>query len=221
MLFLTVLTMSYSVWNKAGNLNITSTSLPFFQGLANAGTIATGTFSSNSTTFQSVTAAVQLLADGYVDVVAKFTPSGGGLAEQYDRNTGVPVSAVDLTWSYASVLTATMARSGVVGESWGAAGLTTSCSTTGGGGGGGGGGSSGTVAVTFNVQATTVFGGMFQAVDRDESIADVRSVENIFLTGSVDQLENWSPTNAIPLSAANYPTWSGTYNPPFLPTIFD
>ncbi|EIM83582.1 glucoamylase [Stereum hirsutum FP-91666 SS1] len=187
---------SLIVWNKAGNLNITSTSLPFFQGLANVGTIATGTFSSNSTTFQSVTAAVQLLADGYVDVVAKFTPSGGGLAEQYDRNTGVPVSAVDLTWSYASVLTATMARSGVVGESWGAAGLTTSCSTTGGGGGGGGGGSSGTVAVTFNVQATTVFG------------------ENIFLTGSVDQLENWSPTNAIPLSAANYPTWSVTVNLP-------
>ncbi len=63
-------------------------------------------------------------------------------------------------WSYAAISTAFEARAGVVPASWGAAGLIvpTTCSTSGGGGGGGGGGDA-TVAVTFNVQATTVFGG--------------------------------------------------------------
>ena len=35
------------------------------------------------------------------------------------------------------------------------------------------------------------------------------ATENIFLTGSVDALQNWSPDNAIPLSSTNYPTWNG------------
>jgi len=36
--------------------------------------------------------------------------------------------------------------------------------------------------------------------------------ENVFLVGSVPELRNWSPDNAIPLSSANYPTWSGEYS---------
>lgn len=69
------------------------------------------------------------------------------------------MSAADLTWSYASALTAFQARDGFVGASWGAAGLVVpaACST----GGSGGSGSGGTVAVTFNVQATTEFGGEY------------------------------------------------------------
>lgn len=80
-----------------------------------------------------------------------------------------------------------------MGASWGAEGLSVpgTCETS----GGGSGGSAGTVAVTFNVQATTQFG------------------ENIYICGSVDALEDWSPDNAIILSAANYPTWSGTLSP--------
>ena len=61
------------------------------------------------------------------------------------------MSAVDLTWSYASAITAFQARNGTVSASWGASGLTvpSTCQTGGGD----------TVAVTFNVLATTVFGG--------------------------------------------------------------
>ena len=33
--------------------------------------------------------------------------------------------------------------------------------------------------------------------------------ENVFLAGSVPELGNWSPDNAIPLSPTNYPTWNG------------
>lgn len=151
---------SLIVWKTQGSIEVTSTSQAFFD-LFSPG-IATGTISSSSDTFNTLTTAIENYADSFVAVVAKFTPSGGGLTEQYSRNDGSPVSAVDLTWSYASLLTVHGARNGVVAASgsWGASGLTvpTSCSGNSGGGGGGGGN---TVPVTFNVQATTQFGGEY------------------------------------------------------------
>lgn len=41
--------------------------------------------------------------------------------------------------------------------------------------------------------------------------------ENIFVTGSVGALANWSPDNAIALNADNYPIWSGKSSIPLLP----
>ncbi|KAA1469668.1 glucoamylase [Dentipellis sp. KUC8613] len=180
-------------WDAVGALNVTSTSLAFFQQLD--ASAAVGTYAKGSAEYTALTAAAKTFADGFVAVNAKYTPSGGGLAEQFSRSNGQPVSAVDLTWSYASALTAFGARAGTTTASWGAKGLVvpSTCSSGGSGGGGGGGD---TVSVTFNVQATTVFG------------------ENIYLTGSVGELENWSPDNALLLSAANYPTWSITVDLP-------
>ncbi|ETW81510.1 glycoside hydrolase family 15 protein [Heterobasidion irregulare TC 32-1] len=182
-----------TTWNQLGGLNVTSTSLAFFQQFSSG--VTAGSYASSTSTYTTLTAAVKTFADGFVAEVAQYTPSNGGLAEQYSRSSGSPLSAVDLTWSYASALTVFDARAGVIAPSWGAAGLVvpSSCSTS---SGGSSGGSSGTVAVTFNVQATTVYG------------------ENIYITGSVDALQNWSPDNALILSAANYPTWSITVNLP-------
>jgi glucoamylase len=181
---------SLIVWKKQGSITVTAVSQPFFS-LFSSG-ISTGTFSSSSSTFNTLITGVQNYADSFVNVVAKYTPSSGGLSEQYSRSNGSPLSAVDLTWSYAALLTAYDARNGVVPASWGASGLKlpTSCS------GNNGGGSGGTIPVTFDVQATTQFG------------------ENIFVTGSIDALVNWSPDNAIALNANNYPIWSVTINIP-------
>ena len=56
--------------------------------------------------------------------MAKYTPRDGSLAEQFSKGDGSPVSAVDLTWSYASAITAFGARGEVgVGVGWGAGGL--------------------------------------------------------------------------------------------------
>ncbi|KAK7692430.1 hypothetical protein QCA50_004055 [Cerrena zonata] len=183
------------VWNAQGSLQVTSTSLAFFQQFSP--TVAVGTYASTTATFTTLTSAVKTWADGFIAVHAKYTPSNGGLAEQYSRSNGNPLSAVDLTWSYAAALTAFAARDGKAGPSWGAAGLTVpaTCSTAGTGSGGGSSGGP-TVAVTFNNVATTTFG------------------ENIYITGSVPELQNWSPDNALILSAANYPTWSITVNLP-------
>ncbi|KAJ6508344.1 glucoamylase [Mycena sanguinolenta] len=181
------------VWEAQGELNVTSTSLAFFQQFLPS--VAVGTYTSSTSTFTTLTAAVKTFADGFIGVVAEFTPAGGGLAEQFSRSNGAPVSAVDLTWSYAAALTAFSARAGVTSPGWGAAGLVvpTTCQTS---GSGGSGGSGPTVSVTFNVVATTVEG------------------EDIYITGSVPSLQNWSPDTALILNPANYPTWSITISVP-------
>ncbi|GLI26171.1 hypothetical protein ARHIZOSPH14_04130 [Agromyces rhizosphaerae] len=52
------------------------------------------------------------------------------------------------------------------------------------------------VAVGFGVQATTVWG------------------QNIFVVGNIDELGQWSPSAAVALSAAAYPTWTATIELP-------
>lgn len=104
-------------WDSIGSLTIDETSLPFFSDLDS--TAAAGSYTANSTEYTSLTAAVKTYADGFVSIVQKYTPTGGALAEQFGRDDGAPLSAADLTWSYASFLTATDRRSGAVPPSWG------------------------------------------------------------------------------------------------------
>ncbi|PPR00459.1 hypothetical protein CVT24_004520 [Panaeolus cyanescens] len=175
-------------WKKQGFVEITSISLPFFQQIVPSA--AVGKYESTTSTYTTLTNAVKTYADGFINVVQKYTPSNGALAEQYHRNNGAQLSAKDLTWSYAAFVTAIAARNGFEPHTWGAADvqLPSVCSTGPGSGPG--------VPVTFNVQANTVWG------------------ESIYLTGSIDALRTWSPSNAIALSSANYPTWTVTVNIP-------
>jgi glucoamylase len=149
--------MALASWSKAGALNITSTSLTFFKVFSSSATV--GSYASSTSTYTSLTAAVKSYADSFVLVNAKYTPSSGALSEQYSKSDGSQTSASDLTWSYASALTAFNARAGNLPAPWGAQGLVppSSCSS-------GGGGGSGTVSVTFNVQANTTFGGNFNTL---------------------------------------------------------
>ncbi|KAG8932552.1 hypothetical protein FRC02_000930 [Tulasnella sp. 418] len=174
-------------WNKLGSIPVTSVSLPFFKQFLSSA--VAGSYASGSTQYQTITTAVKAYADEFIAVNALYTPSNGGLAEQYDRTTGTPKSARDLTWSYAAAITAFERRAGIVPAPWGASGLVapSTCQT----GGGGGGGT--TVAVTFSVTATTVWG------------------ESIYLTGSLSQLSNWDPNNALALSADSYPQWKSIF----------
>ena len=139
-----------TVWSAQGSLQVTPTSLAFFRQFLPS--VSAGTYASSSSTYTSLTSAIKTFADGFISINAKYTPSGGALAEQFDRATGKPLSAADLTWSYASALTAFAARNGFKGASWGAKGLSLPAQCTPNAGA--------TVPVTFNVQATTVFGGM-------------------------------------------------------------
>lgn len=136
------------VWNNEGSLTVTDVSFPFFQQFNQS--ITPGTYSSSTSTYSTLTAAIKNFADGFIAMAAKYTPTGGGLAEQYSRSDGTPTSAVDLTWSYASALTVFNARAGKAPASWGAAALSVSsaCSTS----------EAAIVPVVFNVNVTTTLG---------------------------------------------------------------
>ena len=125
------------------------TSLAFFRQFIPS--LSTGSYAASTSTYSTLTTSIKNFADGFVLINAKYTPSDGGLAEQYTRAGGSPLSARDLTWSYASALSAFAARGGFVPPSWGASGLTVPSSCVANPGP--------TVSVTFNVQATTVLGG--------------------------------------------------------------
>ena len=140
-----------TVWKDLRAINVTSTSLPFFQQFLPS--ITTGTYTSETPVYASLTSVIRNYADEFIEVAAKYTPSNGALAEQYNRDTGVPLSAKDLTWSYAALLTANAARNGFAQQSWSASELVMpdECS----------GASIPNVAVTFKVGATTTFGGVY------------------------------------------------------------
>ena len=200
-------------WNKIGSITVTSTSLAFFKDLMPS--ITTGTYASSTSTYSSLITAVREYADGYMAILETYTPSGGALAEQFSRSNGQPLSAVDLTWSYASFLTAIARRNGQVPASWGepsANSVPSSCS----GQTANGPYATATatsfppgqtatqpppatcpqvsqVLTTFNLLETTQFG------------------QNIFIVGSIAALGSWNTNNAIPLSATKYssnnPLW--------------
>ncbi|KAM5341263.1 hypothetical protein ACJ41O_015372 [Fusarium nematophilum] len=159
-------------WEKQGYVAVNQVSLPFFRDLLP--NISTSTYSKNSRTFKAIIKAVHSYADGFVGVVRTYTPRDGSLAEQFDKTTGSPKSAVHLTWSYASFLGATERRAGIVSPSWGESRANavppvceraSACDST----------------MTFNVGNVDV------------------SNENVFVVGSVTELANWSPEDGIPL----------------------
>lgn len=171
-------------WNKLGSITVDAVSLPFFRDLL--GSISAGTYALNSETFTSIIDAVHTYADGFIALVQKYTPSNGDLSEQYDRNNRSPLSARNLTWSYAAFLTAVERREGIASPSWGEPGANTVPSLC-----------VGTPPcdsrITFKASITSLPG------------------EDVFITGSLTELGNWAPADAIPLSASKYtqndPLW--------------
>nr|GAT57902.1 glucoamylase [Mycena chlorophos] len=171
---------------------------------------AVGEYKQGSPLFQTLVQAITAHAAGFVAIVDKYTPAGGNLAEQYSRANGAPLSASDLTWSYAAALTALDAQNGKIGASakWGAGGLALKgdCGSgsasgngngnSGGSGGGSGGGSSPQVQVDFHLTISLSQG------------------ETAFVVGSLPALMEWNPDKAIALTATNATTQSVTLSLP-------
>ena len=139
-----------------------------------------------------------------MSLVQKYTPATGLLAEQFSRTDGSPLSAVNLTWSYAAFLTATARRKGQVPASCGSNtrhALPSTCKAS---------SAKGTynppcaiatlVAVTFREVVSTTYG------------------ENVYISGSVSELGKWDIDSAIALSAEDYtaenPAWDATITLP-------
>ncbi|KAJ5915679.1 hypothetical protein N7466_011612 [Penicillium verhagenii] len=104
-------------WNNNAEIVIDSTSLDFFTDLYSSA--ATGTYSSSSSEYTSIVDAVKTYADGFLSIVQDHALTNGSMSEQFDKADGDELSARDLTWSYAALLTANMRRNSVVPPSWG------------------------------------------------------------------------------------------------------
>lgn len=151
----------------------------------------------------------------------KYIPSDGSLAEQFSRSNGSPLSAVDLTWSYAALLTAANARLGTMPASWNASStVPTTCSS---------GSASGPCAVATN----TAWPGRTPSPTPCSTSSNTyvhfneQKVTNygdsVFLTGNVSQLGNWNTNNALALNADDYtqsnPIWKVSTTLPIGSTI--
>lgn len=220
-------------WNKIGSISITSTSLAFFQDIYSSA--AVGTYPSSSSTFTAIISATKTYADGYVSIVQAHAMANGSLSEQYDKTYGTELSARDLTWSYAALLTANMRRNGIVPPSWGASSansVPSSCSM---------GSATGTystptatswpTSLTSGTAATSTLPSTSTASTTTASCTIPTSVavtfneiattsygENVYIVGSISQLGNWNTSSAVPLSASKYTStnnlWYATINLP-------
>ncbi|CAI7618413.1 unnamed protein product [Penicillium glandicola] len=186
-------------WNKIGSLDVTKTSLAFFKDFDSS--VKTGTYSARSSTYKSLTSNIRSYADGFVSLVQAYTPANGSLAEQYNRNTSVPLSANDLTWSFASFLTAIQRRDSVVPASWGertANKVPTTCSAS-------------PVTGTYKA-ATSTFptssAGCIPATDvvpvTFYLIENTYYGENVYISGNVSALGSWDTSSGFALDAGLY-----------------
>ncbi|KAJ5131642.1 hypothetical protein N7448_005800 [Penicillium atrosanguineum] len=217
-------------WNKLGSLTINSVSLAFFQDMYSSA--ATGTYSSSSATYSTIVSAVKTYADGYMSLVEEYAMTNGSMSEQFSKTNGSPLSARDLTWSYAALLTANMRRNSIVPAAWGetsASSVPATCSST---------SATGTYSTATNTAwpttltsgsgtptttaTTTATGGTTTTKTTTTSktstscttptavavtfdlIATTTYGESIKLAGSIDALGDWDTSNAVALSAADY-----------------
>ncbi|RAL01442.1 putative glucan 1,4-alpha-glucosidase [Aspergillus ibericus CBS 121593] len=218
-------------WDKQGSLEVTDVSLDFFQALYSDA--ATGTYSSSSATYSSIVDAVKTFADGFVSIVETHAASNGSLSEQFSKSDGEELSARDLTWSYAALLTANNRRNSVVPAPWGetsASSVIGTCAAT---------SATGTYSsVTVTSWPTIVASGTTATTTATGSVTTTSSSkttttasktttstacstptavavtfdltatttygENIYLVGSISQLGDWDTSDGVALSADKY-----------------
>lgn len=218
-------------WNEQGYITVTSTSLAFFEDFSSS--VTAGTYASSTSTYTTLYNAVKTYADGYVNIVATYAQSNGSLSEQFSRSNGTPLSAYDLTWSYAAFLTAAARRAGVVPYSWGeptASSVPSVCSSTSAIGtystastgswpasqtpisGGSstttttsttGTGSTTSTTSTSTSTSSSCAAATSVAVTFDEIVTTTYG-ETIKIAGDVDILGNWDTADAYALSASGY-----------------
>ncbi|KAJ8610252.1 hypothetical protein MRB53_038655 [Persea americana] len=176
-------------WNRTGSINVTETSLPFFQDFIPK--LSTGQYKSTSKTYRTLTRAIRSQADSYLRIIQKYTPTDGSLAEQFSRDDGRPLSATHLTWSYAAFLTAVSARNNHHPAPWGASNVTLphDCKSS---------APCAFVALSFCAHVQTAWG------------------DAVYIVGSSAELGAWDLTRAMPLSAEDHtvvmPLWAGEIN---------
>ncbi|KAK5112720.1 hypothetical protein LTR62_003818 [Meristemomyces frigidus] len=100
-----------------GSISITNISKPFFDYFTPTADLSLGqSYAYGSPQYNHAINGLNGWGDAFMRTIKHYTPTDGTLTEEYNRNTGVPQGAADLTWSYASVLTAAFARAETRGQ---------------------------------------------------------------------------------------------------------
>lgn len=209
-------------WKQESSMNVTQTSLSFFRDLAPD--IGTGTYDADSPTYTTLFSAASAYADDFVNMAAKYVPQDGSMSEQYSKNTGTPLGASDLTWSYASFLTAAARRAGIVPRPWAnntkisAPGVCQRMSVIG--------SYSRATKTSFPDNQTPISGKPTPTTSLPPCVTPT-SVEVTFevrvrtefgqtmkVVGDIEEIGSWNTSEAVPLSASHYtdadPVWKGT-----------
>ncbi|KAJ3311341.1 glycoside hydrolase 15 protein, partial [Blyttiomyces sp. JEL0837] len=92
------------------NIDFFNDAKPFGLGLK----MASGVYNAGTPQFNAVITSLQTLGDLFVRRVAAHAPSDYHLSEQFSYIGGWPVGSQDLTWSYASLMTAKWARDDLI-----------------------------------------------------------------------------------------------------------
>ncbi|BFZ55495.1 glycoside hydrolase 15 protein [Savitreella phatthalungensis] len=94
----------------AGSVKVTNVTSAFWSQFGSYKTGAQVSKSSNKQAFTTLLQSVRQHADQLMQVVQDHAANNGSLAEEFNRDNGYAQGARDLTWSYASIRTATQAR---------------------------------------------------------------------------------------------------------------
>ncbi|KAG2195021.1 hypothetical protein INT47_005621, partial [Mucor saturninus] len=98
-------------WTLAGQVTVSSISLPFFKKFDTAA--AEGTvYKVGTAAFNAMTQNVALGADKFLSTVKNYALTNGSMSEQYERGSGKSTGARDLTWSHAALISAARAQAG-------------------------------------------------------------------------------------------------------------
>ncbi len=104
-------------YSTTRSISVTKVSKPFWDYFAPQAKLQAGkTYKSGNKQFLQAISGLTGWGEAFMRTVKHYTPSDGRLAEEIDRDSGAPQGAADLTWSYASVLTAAFARAALRGE---------------------------------------------------------------------------------------------------------
>jgi glucoamylase len=97
-------------WKEDGAIKVTALNSEFLATLTTTALKTGETISSNDPRFQTLISSVRALGDSYLRRVEANEAADGHLTEEFSRDDGTPTGAQDLSWSYASILTAAQHR---------------------------------------------------------------------------------------------------------------
>ncbi|CAN6674817.1 hypothetical protein TRVA0_067S00100 [Trichomonascus vanleenenianus] len=96
---------------SAGEITISSTSEPFWKYFAPKVKTASGhIYKKGGHVYSELIESLEGWGDAFLRRVKYHVPEGGHMTEEFNRDSGEPQGAKDLTWSYAALLSASMAR---------------------------------------------------------------------------------------------------------------